>query len=46
MVLINLLMKNYLFYMKHSTIPDSVDENKLNDILFNLRMMQIKEEMK
>ena len=32
--------------MKHSTIPDSVDENKLNDILFNLRMMQIKEEMK
>lgn len=32
--------------MKHSTIPDSVDENKLNEILFNLRMMQIKEEMK
>lgn len=32
--------------MKHSTIPDSVDETKLNEILFNLRMMQIKEEMK
>lgn len=32
--------------MKHSTIPDSVDETKLNEILFNLRMIQIKEEMK
>lgn len=32
--------------MKHSSIPDSVDETKLNEILINLRMMQIKEEMK
>lgn len=32
--------------MKHSSIPDSVDETKLNEILFNLRMMQIKEEIK
>ena len=31
--------------MKHSTIPDSVDENKLNELLFKLRMEQIKEQI-
>ena len=31
--------------MKHSTIPDSVDETKLNELLFKLRMEQIKEQI-
>lgn len=31
--------------MKQSNLPDEVDQTKLNELLFNLRMKQIKEQM-
>ena len=31
--------------MKQSNLPDDVDQTKLNELIFNLRMKQIKEQM-